>query len=320
MRKTCLVLIAATLIAPSFSFAWGKRGHAIVCEAAADLAAKDSKNEFLRSHSFDLGYYCNVPDLVWKKPATYELESSNHFMDLEIFDRAFKKRDSDVKKAYEMDRLSFNAAFPEIEEKAGRSFWRIRELDVELGRISEKLKSTTLEKSARHNEQAQWLVVAGAIGHYIGDLAQPLHVSENYDGQLSGQKGVHSHFEEKIVDALFHGKKPGDITRAVMSKANDLWRRENKRISKLSTLDLMQELASDSNRSLKQVLDIDKKVGRTSLEKAAERNKDLIVERMAKGAVYLAEIWRRQTGFEFNTDKFYNFETMPAFIAPPKAP
>ena len=34
-------------------------------------------------------YYCNVPDFVWKEPATYGQESFNHFMDLEIFDRAF---------------------------------------------------------------------------------------------------------------------------------------------------------------------------------------------------------------------------------------
>ena len=26
------------------------------------------------------------------------------------------------------------------------------------------------------------------MSHYIGDLSMPLHVSENYDGQMTGQK------------------------------------------------------------------------------------------------------------------------------------
>ena len=39
------------------------------------------------------------------------------------------------------------------------------------------------------------LFYASYLGHYIGDAHVPLHVSANYDGQLSNQKGLHALWE-----------------------------------------------------------------------------------------------------------------------------
>ncbi|MGH9468920.1 MAG: zinc dependent phospholipase C family protein [Terriglobia bacterium] len=36
--------------------------------------------------------------------------------------------------------------------------------------------------------------------HYAADLTQPLHTTLNYDGQLSGQKGIHRRFETGVVE------------------------------------------------------------------------------------------------------------------------
>jgi hypothetical protein len=35
--------------------------------------------------------------------------------------------------------------------------------------------------------------------HYTGDSCQPLHATRNYDGQLSGNRGIHSVFESRLV-------------------------------------------------------------------------------------------------------------------------
>ncbi|NJL26207.1 MAG: hypothetical protein HC902_14330 [Calothrix sp. SM1_5_4] len=64
-------------MSPSAVWAWGKRGHQIVAETAAHLVAGQPEARFLRNHSFDLGYYANVPDVIWKKPATYDIEKRN---------------------------------------------------------------------------------------------------------------------------------------------------------------------------------------------------------------------------------------------------
>lgn len=41
---------------------------------------------------------------------------------------------------------------------------------------------------------------AAEIGHYIGDAHVPLHTTENYNGQLTGQRGIHGLWESRIVE------------------------------------------------------------------------------------------------------------------------
>ncbi|MDD8018190.1 MAG: T9SS type A sorting domain-containing protein [Bacteroidota bacterium] len=41
---------------------------------------------------------------------------------------------------------------------------------------------------------------AADIGHYVADGHQPLHVTQNYDGQLTTNKGIHSRYESKMLD------------------------------------------------------------------------------------------------------------------------
>lgn len=38
------------------------------------------------------------------------------------------------------------------------------------------------------------------IGHYIADSHVPLHTTENYNGQLTGQKGIHGLWESRLVE------------------------------------------------------------------------------------------------------------------------
>lgn len=40
---------------------------------------------------------------------------------------------------------------------------------------------------------------AADLGHYIGDGHMPLHITRNYNGQFSGQTGVHSRYETTMV-------------------------------------------------------------------------------------------------------------------------
>jgi hypothetical protein len=309
--------LSFVLLSSFQAHAWGKRGHTIVCETAGNLAAgADAKNAFLAAHSFDLGFYCNVPDLVWKKPATYQQEKNNHFMDLEIFDRALGGKS---KEAFELDRAAFEKAHPDVKEEAGRAYWRVRELETRLAAGTDALKKGIPDVDKRHDVQLDWLVTAGAIGHYIGDLSQPLHVSENYDGQMSDQKGIHSFYEEAVVDELTRAPSPGLLAADVGREAANGWAAYQKRVAKLSILELMMDLAKSSNAGLPALLAADKKVGRADLAKAAKAHRAQIVSRLASGAMALAEIWKRRTGMEFDEKKFYSFDGAPAFLAVPSA-
>jgi len=70
------------------------------------------------------------------------------------------------------------------------------------------------------------LFYAADLGHYIGDLHVPLHTTANYDGQLTGQKGLHSLWESFIPDlqletySLYHPHKATYLKRP----AEALWK------------------------------------------------------------------------------------------------
>ncbi len=44
---------------------------------------------------------------------------------------------------------------------------------------------------------------ASDLGHYVADTHQPLHCTLNYDGQKSGNKGVHLRFEIHMMDHFY---------------------------------------------------------------------------------------------------------------------
>ena len=43
------------------------------------------------------------------------------------------------------------------------------------------------------------------FGHYIADAHVPLHTTENYNGQLTGQKGIHAFWETRLPQLFFEG-------------------------------------------------------------------------------------------------------------------
>jgi len=308
---TSLVVI----LLASNAFAWGRRGHAIVCETAASLLS--DRAAFLKKHSFDLGYYCNVPDLVWKKPATYEIEAPQHFMDLEIFEREFAK-EKHSGDPFALSRAEFEKAYPSIPVSAGRSYWRIRELT---DRLHETAKHLHASRSAKEQsaDQETWLVTAGVLGHYVGDLSQPLHVTEDYDGQMEeGQKGIHSWFEDQAIDELSSTTRPGKLESDVGSLAKLKWKTYSAKSAKLSTLELIEAEAKESNHDRTELMKIDKRVGRKSISKAAYAFEPLLKDRLAAGALVLAEIWSRELDWKYNGEKFYNFNGTPDYIAPEK--
>jgi hypothetical protein len=51
-----------------------------------------------------------------------------------------------------------------------------------------------------HTAPADVVLFAPVAGHYLQDAHQPLHATNNYDGQLTGNQGVHSRFERDLVE------------------------------------------------------------------------------------------------------------------------
>ena len=53
-----------------------------------------------------------------------------------------------------------------------------------------------------HFQAGDWdqaVAAAADVGHYVGDLHNPMHLTLNYNGQLTGQDGIHSRHESRLT-------------------------------------------------------------------------------------------------------------------------
>ncbi|HEX2536489.1 MAG TPA: zinc dependent phospholipase C family protein [Chitinophagaceae bacterium] len=57
----------------------------------------------------------------------------------------------------------------------------------------------------RKGDRDSILFYAADLGHYIADAHVPLHTTINYDGQLTGQKGLHSLWESTVPEIAIDG-------------------------------------------------------------------------------------------------------------------
>ena len=59
-----------------------------------------------------------------------------------------------------------------------------------------------LTKAFREKSFSAILKNSAEIGHYIADAHVPLHASENHNGQLTNQKGIHAFWESRVPELL----------------------------------------------------------------------------------------------------------------------
>lgn len=48
------------------------------------------------------------------------------------------------------------------------------------------------------------LRMSAELGHYVADANVPLHTTSNYDGQLTGQSGLHAFWESRLPELFFN--------------------------------------------------------------------------------------------------------------------
>ncbi len=50
------------------------------------------------------------------------------------------------------------------------------------------------------NDMAKAVLFAADLGHYVGDGHMPLHITRNYNGQYTGNSGIHSRYESTMIN------------------------------------------------------------------------------------------------------------------------
>ena len=72
---------------------------------------------------------------------------------------------------------------------------------IEQGILPWAILNTTdsLQAAFENNDLHKAMLLAADLGHYIGDSHMPLHITRNYNGQYTGQYGVHSRYESSLI-------------------------------------------------------------------------------------------------------------------------
>lgn len=271
-----LILFSSHLV-----YGWGAKGHQIVAYTGADLTTDGAA--FWQANLEPLRQLTTVPDRLWKTPATKDGEANNHWFQVDAYYQPqdynqiirFPSSYSDAVTKYGQSVISINGTAP----------WRIRQL-YQMAFLA-----------FTQNDVKSALEYVGTMTHYIGDISQPLHVTENHDGQQTGNKGIHSYFETSII------KDEMGIRADVEKRAQKLLQDPNF-LSQFNG-NLMDAILLEIERSITyrdQIFDIDKKLGRNKNGAAAQL--ELAKDRMADGAATVAmilnQLWR-ETGLVANS-------------------
>jgi hypothetical protein len=188
MRKAPLVA-AAVLVAslvPASASAWGFTAHRYIMSRAIDLLPPDLK-PFFEQHRDEIVIRVIDPDL-WRNEGWED--DPNHFMNFgakELGAYPFTELPREYGAALE----KFGAA---TLKRDGLLPWRAAE---EFGNLRRGFEGFARGGA---NAPGDVIVYAAIASHYIQDAHQPLHASNNYDGQLTRNTGVHARFERDLIE------------------------------------------------------------------------------------------------------------------------
>lgn len=156
--------------------AWGREGHEMIT-AAAIRTLPEPLRSYFRRHQFYLVGHASDPDVLSSEDPR---EHVHHFTDADAYDRypfAHLRREFVIE----------DRAPNRTELENGDAIWQINRLAL---RLTADFRGADWT-SANHD--------AVFLAHYAADLTQPLHTTANYDGQQTGQDGIHKRFETDVV-------------------------------------------------------------------------------------------------------------------------
>ena len=188
MRTLLPAACLLVLLVPAPAHAWGSEAHLMIMDRAIALLPPEIRPLFER-HRAKVVERSIDPD-TWRV-AGFEMEDPNHFLDIDVpvygkYPFAELPRDFDAAVLkFGLDTVRDNGLVP----------WRAAEMYGNLRRAFEGYGKTPSTFA-----QSNIILFAAWMTHYVSDAHQPFHGVANYNGQLSGQTGVHARFEAILFE------------------------------------------------------------------------------------------------------------------------
>jgi hypothetical protein len=172
------IVLALLLAFSTIAFSWGSTGHRIINLKAVQhlpdsMSTLKKDSLFFQSHASDADNRKISSDTSWWS------EAERHYIDIDAYPN-FKSLPHDMNTVislYGRTTVHDNGTIP----------WAtVMVLD-------------SLTAQLRRGAVAKAESTMADLGHYVGDGHQPLHVTQNYDGQMTGNGGIHSRYETGMV-------------------------------------------------------------------------------------------------------------------------
>jgi hypothetical protein len=184
MKRIFLNSIILVFLFASFSFdvnrtpTWGFFAHQKINRIAV-FTLPPEMITFYKHHIQYITENAVNPD---RRRYAVDYEAPRHYIDLDVYgdSAAYKipRYWKDAVEEYSEDTLQAYGIVP----------WHVH------------LVSYQLTKAFKENNAEDILRYSADLGHYIADANVPLHTTENYNGQLTGQYGIHGFWESRLPE------------------------------------------------------------------------------------------------------------------------
>jgi hypothetical protein len=180
MKKT-LFLACSGLILFSFAPFWGFFAH----QKINRLAIFTLPPEMIGFYKHNIQYITKAAVNPDRRRYAVPEEGARHYLDLDHYgDSAatiLPQRWDEAVRAFGEDTLQTYGILP----------WHINRMYL-------RLRNAFMVK-----DPGEILRTSAELGHYVADAHVPLHTTENYNGQLTGQEGIHGFWESRLPE-LYH--------------------------------------------------------------------------------------------------------------------
>ena len=178
MKIKSKFLLATITICSTLFIGWGNVGHRIIntktiLSVTPSMSFWGSWSDSLAAHGSDADYRRN----------TDPTEEPKHYIDIDNYPEF-------ISNGY------ITSNFDSLVLLHGNTFV------MDQGILPWAIMNTfdSLQTAFQNNQFHKAMLFAADLGHYIGDMHMPLHITRNYNGQYSGQTGVHSRFESNMIN------------------------------------------------------------------------------------------------------------------------
>jgi len=202
-RVPAAIIMFGALLVPHPADAWGFEVHRFITSRAIGALPGEIR-PFFEEFRAEIVEHSIDPDL-WRTAGFVE-EPPRHFVDMDAYGPyPFSALPRDLEEAvnrYGRDFVERNGTLP----------WRTQE-------IFAKLVEAFAQTGPYSRENIKFF--SAVLSHYVADGHVPLHAALNYDGQLTGQWGIHSRFETELFARYQRRLKLAPARVAAVTDARD---------------------------------------------------------------------------------------------------